>query len=99
LSQQRDSLDKHNSGGAHLGGTTGIGGDYPYADSLVMETSAPPNNYSLYGFFNFSTSGFHSFQTIQGAKYQPTCFRTPVQTGCFPSWYPMDPDNDANETD
>lgn len=83
------------TGGNHLGGQFGIGGQtYPYADALVMDTTGPPNNYSLYDFFDFTK--FNQFQTINGAKYSPTCFHNPTQSNCFP-YYPLDPDNDAND--
>jgi len=71
---------------------------WPYADYFAMDYSPHVQySYSLSDFFNFSPSSFHSFQTIQGAKYGETCFHNPNQTGCFPGTYPMDPDNDANE--
>jgi len=79
-----------------LGFPGGISPQYNYADVLVMDTAAPPNNYSLYDFFDFSH--FHAFQTINGAKYLPGCFHNPMGAGCFTT-YPLDPDNDANETD
>jgi hypothetical protein len=40
----------------------------------------PPNNYSLYDFFDF-TKPAHVFQTINGAKYPPSCFHNPTATG------------------
>jgi hypothetical protein len=81
--------------GQGLGGTGGISPSYNYADVLVQDTAAPPNNYSLYDFFDFSQ--FHSFTTpITGAKYPPDCFHHPGNPGCFTN-YPLDPDNDANE--
>jgi len=91
------------TGGNHLGGTYGISGQesWPYADYFAMDS--PPQcstcTCSLSDFFTFSQSNFHAFQTINGAKYQPTCFHTPNQTGCFPNAYPQDPDGDANESD
>ena len=81
------------------GGTSlGTIGDshWPYADAFVLDTAAPPNNYSLYDFFKFSQIQTPTFTTIKGAKYPPSCFHTPTATGCFPS-YPVDPDNDVNE--
>jgi Phosphoesterase family len=80
-------------GGQSLGE---ISPNYPYADALVMDTAAPPNNYSLHDFFDFTKS--HSFTPITGAKYPPTCFHTPLAQGCFTT-YPLDPDNDATESD
>jgi hypothetical protein len=71
-----------------------ISPEYHYADALVMDKGAFPNDYSLYDFFDFTT--FHQFRPINGAKYQPSCFHSPG--GCFTS-YPVDPDNDANESD
>jgi hypothetical protein len=35
---------------------------------------------------------------VIGAKYPPDCFHHPGDSGCF-STYPIDPDNDANESD
>jgi hypothetical protein len=85
------------TGGNPLGGTGGISPNYLYADRLVMDTQpSPPNNYSLYDFFDFTTS--HAFQTINGWKYSPDCFPHPKDPNCFQT-YPMDPDNDANESD
>jgi hypothetical protein len=70
---------------------------WPYADAFVMDTAAPPNNYSLYDFFNFNQSPRH-FSPITGAKYGPGCFHQPGTPQCFGSSYsPSDPDNDANE--
>jgi hypothetical protein len=51
---------------------------------------------SLYDFFDFTT--FHAFQTINGWKYRPDCFHHPMDTNCFTT-YPLDPDNNANESD
>lgn len=68
---------------------------YPYADAFVMDTNQQ-HPYSLYDFFDFTT--FHAFQPILGAKYPPDCFHHPGDSGCF-STYPLDPDNDANESD
>jgi hypothetical protein len=86
------------SGGNPLGYPGGIGGlNYPYADWLVMDAQAsPPNNYSLYDFFDFTT--FNKFQQITGPKYPEDCFHHPLDSGCFPH-YPVDPDNDENEPD
>jgi phospholipase C len=78
----------------------GIGDSHwPYADKFVMDTAAPPNNFSLYDFFNFNPSSFHAFQPINGAKYPPSCFHGPTTAQCFGSNYPDDPDGDANESD
>jgi len=85
------------TGGNPLGYPGGINPQYPYADALVMDTAAAPNNYSLYDFFNFQSNP-NPFQTINGAKYLPRCFHNPHGSGCFQT-YPMDPDNDANESD
>jgi hypothetical protein len=87
--------------GNHLGGTYGISGQssWPYADYFAMDyTPNTAYSYSLSDFFNFSQSNYHAFQPILGAKYPPTCFHTPNQTGCFPNGaYPQDPDSDAAE--
>ena len=88
--------------GNHLGGTSGISGQrsWPYADYFAMDYSPnTPYSYSLSDFFTFSQSNFHAFQTINGAKYQPSCFHGPTPLTCFGSSYPQDPDNDADETD
>jgi len=99
------------TGGKYLGTNQyGISQDpnWPYADYFAMDaansgqclpTTCP---YSLSDFFNFSASGFNSFQLIGGAKYPPSCFHDPHPGNgtCFDgSDYPLDPDNDANETD
>ena len=68
---------------------------YPYADAFVMDTNQQ-HPYSLYDFFDFTT--FHAFQPILGARSPPDCFHHPGDSGCF-STYPLDPDNDANESD
>jgi phospholipase C len=84
------------TGGNPLGGGNGIGDPhYPYADALVMDTNPPTHPYSLYDFFEFTKSA-RTFQTINGARYPPTCFHGPAGPGCFAA-YPVDPDNDANE--
>jgi hypothetical protein len=76
----------------------GIGNSaYPYADALVMDTDAN-HPYSLSDFFTFSQSNFHKFQTIGPLEYPETCFHNPTQAYCFNN-YPVDPDNDANESD
>ena len=96
------------TGGYPLGiapGQYGISQDpiWPYADYFAMDYSPHVQySYSLADFFNFSPSGFNSFQLIQGAKYPPECFHVPHPKGggCFTgSDYPLDPDNDANEPD
>ena len=85
------------SGGVPLGGGNGIGGEsYPYADALVMDTQAAPNNYSLYDFFDFTK--LNQFKQITGPKYPEDCFHHPLDSGCFPH-YPVDPDNDENQPD
>lgn len=86
------------TGSTPLGGGSGISPDYKYADVLVMDRQpAPPNNYSLYDFFDWSQNP-RPRPTINGAKYGPSCFTGPLSTNCFTS-YPVDPDNDADETD
>jgi len=86
------------TGGYPLGYPGGLGGlDYPCADWLAMGYTQQKGAYSLSDFFNFGPAGFHSFQSILGAKYGQTCFKNPNQTGCFPGTYPQDPDNDASE--
>jgi hypothetical protein len=54
--------------------------------------------YSLSDFFTFSQSNFHKFQTIGPLEYPETCFHNPTQAYCLNN-YPVDPDNDANESD
>jgi hypothetical protein len=66
-----------------------------------MDIGPQATPYSLYDFFNFSGSA-NSFTPIQGAKYLPECFHHPMPgTGqCFDgSDYPVDPDNDAIESE
>jgi hypothetical protein len=70
--------------------------NWPYADSFVMDTNPPQNPYSLYDFFNFGQTP--QWPTINGAKYGPNCFHSPGGAGCFGA-YPVDPDNDASESD
>jgi hypothetical protein len=79
--------------GQHLGGTGGISPSYNYADALVQDMGTPPNNYSLYDFFDFTQ--FHNFTKITGAKY-PTISFVPTVTYFQP--YPMDTDDDATDT-
>jgi hypothetical protein len=83
------------TGGNPLGNGGGISPEYNYADVLAMDTNTQ-HPYSLYDFFNFSQ--LNQFQTINGAKYQEECFHHPLGSGCF-SMYPLDPDNDANDSD
>lgn len=84
--------------GHPLGDPGGISPDYNYADVLVMDKEAsPPNNYSLYDFFNFSQTP-RPVPNITGAKYPAACFTAPEIPSCFGGSYPADPDNDANET-
>ncbi len=75
------------------------GGTYDYADSLVMDEGAPPNNYSLYDFFDY-TQQQRSFTYIGGANHHTNCYRDPKAAigndPCFPN-YPSDPDNDGIE--
>jgi phospholipase C len=77
-----------------------LGEIYPqfqYADHFALDGhfEHPTSPYSLSDFFDFTT--FHAFQTINGARYPPSCFHTPGTSQCFGSSYPQDPDNDANE--
>jgi hypothetical protein len=65
---------------------------YHYADFFVQDAASPPNDYSLYDFFDFSQP--RAFVPITGAKYALTCFTNPKS--CFLG-FPMDPDNDALE--
>ena len=82
------------TGGNSLGTIGNV--SYPYADALVQDASSPPpNNYSLYDFFDFSQSA-RQFTPITAWKYPPDCFHHPGHPNCFPA-YPADPDNDANE--
>jgi hypothetical protein len=83
------------TGGNPLGGNGGISPNYNYADVLVMDKGPAQTPYSLFDFFDFTT--FHAFQPITGAKYPPDCFHHPLDQGCFTT-YPLDPDNDANES-
>jgi len=63
------------------------GGTYDYADSLVMDEGAPPNNYSLYDFFDY-TQQQRSFTYIGGANHHTNCYRDPKAAigndPCFP---------------
>jgi len=68
--------------------------DWHYADHFTQDTGAPPNNFSLYDFFNFSQP--RPFTPITGAKYKTTCFLKP--TNCF-KHFPADPDSDATDRD
>jgi phospholipase C len=63
-----------------------------YADHFTQDTGLPPNNYSLYDFFNFNQS--RTFTPITSAKYATTCFLTP--SNCFKT-FPADPDSDAED--
>ena len=65
--------------------------EWPYADFFVQDTSSPPNNYSLYDFFNWNQKA-RSFVPITGAKYATSCFFNP--TSCFKGFVPNAPDND-----
>jgi len=82
--------------GQRLGGTYGIGGQsYPFADYFARDYD--PNNstsYSLSDFFDFTQTAL-SPPGISGWRYNPGCFHTP--SNCFLT-YPLDPDNDANES-
>lgn len=83
------------TGGRPLGYPGGISPNYNYADALAMDYNpSQQGSYSLQDFFDFTA--FHSFQTINGAKYPPDCFHHPHDSGCFTT-YPLDPDNDAIE--
>ena len=62
---------------------------WPFADFFVQDTSAAPNNYSLYDFFDFTNS--RAFVPITGAKYETNCFIRGVD--CFPK-FPMAPDSE-----
>jgi phospholipase C len=74
-----------------------ISPNYHYADHFVMDTTLQ-HPYSLWDFFDFTQ--FHQFQPITpGAKYPPSCFHNPGGQGCGFLTYPLDPDNDANESD
>jgi hypothetical protein len=64
---------------------------WPYADSFVQDMANPPNNYSLYDFFNFRGQP-RAFTPIKGAKYATTCFLKPKT--CFPHFQPAAPDSD-----
>ncbi len=88
------------TGGHPLGYPGGISPLYHYADYLAPDASptCPTCTYSLSDFFNFGQIQTPTFTPITGAKYPPSCFHNPTRTGCFPT-YPLDPDNDADETD
>jgi phospholipase C len=64
---------------------------WPYADSFVQDTSSPPNNYSLYDFFDWNQQP-RPFVPITGSKYATNCFLYPKT--CFKSYTPAAPDND-----
>jgi phospholipase C len=64
---------------------------WPYADSFVQDLGNPPNNYSLYDFFDFHRQP-RTFTPITGAKYATKCFLKP--TACFPHFQPAVPDGD-----
>jgi phospholipase C len=64
---------------------------WPYADSFVQDEGNPPDNYSLYDFFDFS-GGPRAFTPITGAKYSTTCFLKPRT--CFANFVQAAPDND-----
>ncbi len=64
---------------------------WPYADSFVRDTSAAPNNYSLYDFFDWKQHP-RTFVPITGAKYSTACFLDPAT--CFPGFVPEAPDSD-----
>ena len=85
---------EHTFGLSTINGTT-----YDYADSLVMDEGAPPNNYSLYDFFNYQQQQ-RQFTYISGANHHTDCYRNPTTAigtdPCFPG-YPSDPDNDGIE--
>jgi len=93
------------TGGTPLGGAYGIGSQYwPYADYYAPDTASGGGSepYGLADFFTYSQSNPTPipFRVVNGVKYQPYCFHTPNQAGCFTdSYYPLDPDNDANESD
>jgi phospholipase C len=84
-----------------LGGTYGIGDQHwPYADYFAPDGhfEYPSNKYSLFDFFNFNQIQTPTFTPITGAKYGTNCFHTPLAQGCFTK-YPVDPDDDATESD
>jgi phospholipase C len=64
---------------------------WPYADSFVRDTSAAPNNYSLYDFFNWNQTP-RTFVPITGAKYPTTCFLNP--SSCMTGFVASAPDSD-----
>lgn len=83
-----------------LGGPYGISGqqNWPYADYFAPEVQQGTAPYGLADFFNFSQNNFHAFTPIVPLHYQPICFHDPGYQGCFQT-YPLDPDNDANQSD
>jgi len=76
---------------------------WPYADYFAPDYNPQQQgSYSLSDFFIYSQPNPQPipFRQVLGAKYGETCFHQPDQTGCFPnSYYPIDPDNDAIESD
>lgn len=91
------------TGGTPVGGTYGIGGvNYPYADHFAPDVKPQgPDLYGLQDFFNFNQTPLSPPAVPQGL-YPPSCFHKPKPGNgtCFDSSeYPIDPDNDANETD
>lgn len=64
---------------------------WPYADFFVQDTSPPPNNYSLYEFFDWNQQA-RTFVPITGSKYTTTCFLHPQ--GCIKGFAPLPPDSD-----
>jgi hypothetical protein len=65
--------------------------EWPYADFFVRDTSSPPNNYSLYEFFNWNQHP-RTFVPITGSKYSTTCFLNPKS--CMAGFTPLAPDSD-----
>jgi phospholipase C len=73
-----------------------IARQWPHADFFAQDTSSPPNNYSLYDFFNFHNNAT-PFIFVNGAKYSTSCFLNPAS--CFGADFPADPDNDIIDGD
>jgi phospholipase C len=64
---------------------------WPYADFFVQDVSAPPNNYSLYEFFDWTQTP-RAFVPITGSKYATSCFLNP--STCFSGFSASEPDVD-----
>ena len=60
--------------------------------------STSQNPYSLWDFFGtVPFSQTYPFQSIGPLRYPEDCFHHPTDNNCF-TVFPLDPDNDANES-